>query len=462
MGDIVINPKKVPIIIIFILLILKVSSQTYQPPLPPFDFDYSPTHFLLRVIFHQPTSKPDSWIVIRKDDDSGDISGTTSTVAWNMEEEKNPIGYVSGCKGRVESQFFIECTNPIVKIRGDGSGDFDLPDLEIINTGGVLTYIGDFAKTFTYKEVKYWESFEIKWYLTRSPEEPEELIGTSSNPLYITHKKALAVDPAFKPFYTVLHLGCKNAFDNVIEATIVDKVYFEFEDRMVRKIEGTVDMTYWGPGDAPEPACWYTYGLLRYEDGRCGTWAAFFHDLLSMQGIPSLVSEVNWGYILSISDASTLLTKRSSFFGDEASTAYIYPDYDEIGYHAQFLVKNWTGLADNTFYLSEDDETGVTSITIANGNMIYNSEAIGLAGQGNINPRSEFNNHAIVKYSDKYFDPSYGSPKSDNANSWETSSLDGFSGKLQFHQTVGGVVKVYELIWLGHINTSSLQATITP
>lgn len=50
----------------------------------------------------------------------------------------------------------------------------------------------------------------------------------------------------------------------------------------------------------------------------------------------------------------------------------------------------------------------------------------GVAGQGNDNPYSEFYNHFIVKYNNKYYDPSYGGGVYDTQEEWEDASLAGF------------------------------------
>lgn len=77
-------------------------------------------------------------------------------------------------------------------------------------------------------------------------------------------------------------------------------------------------------------------------------------------------------------------------------------------------------------------------------------------------PKSEFNNHAIVKYSGKYYDPSYGSPIQNTSNDWENLSLEGFGAKLRFSRIESGLTKIYELVWVGHLNTPTQQSNITP
>jgi len=73
---------------------------------------------------------------------------------------------------------------------------------------------------------------------------------------------------------------------------------------------------------------------------------------------------------------------------------------------------------------------------------------------------SEFENHAIVKYNGKYYDPSYGadSQNTTNANDWENQALDGF-GSILFYQEGS---KQFFINWVGYLNDSSLQTEIKP
>ena len=86
------------------------------------------------------------------------------------------------------------------------------------------------------------------------------------------------------------------------------------------------------------------------------------------------------------------------------------------------------------------------------------SELPGASGQRNTGPRSEFENHAIVKYNGKYYDPSYGSSIANDANSWETPALDGFGSILQYKDAHANKF----INWVGHLNDSTHQSNIQP
>lgn len=74
--------------------------------------------------------------------------------------------------------------------------------------------------------------------------------------------------------------------------------------------------------------------------------------------------------------------------------------------------------------------------------------------------RSEFENHAIVKYNGKYFDPSYGvdSKNTLTANDWENQALDGFGSILKYNDGT----KLYYINWIGYLNDNSPQADFNP
>jgi len=88
------------------------------------------------------------------------------------------------------------------------------------------------------------------------------------------------------------------------------------------------------------------------------------------------------------------------------------------------------------------------------------SELPGASGQGNIDPRSEFENHAIVKYNNRYYDPSYGSAIASSANTWETPALDGFGSILRYIDVIKE--EDFYLNWVGYINNTTQQSNVNP
>lgn len=97
-------------------------------------------------------------------------------------------------------------------------------------------------------------------------------------------------------------------------------------------------------------------------------------------------------------------------------------------------------------------------MVLNNGNVIPIGEQNGSLGQGNPDPRFEFENHAIVKFDGKYYNPSYGSSIASNTNSWETPALAGFGGMVYFLNNG----TLYRINWIGHLNDGSQQSNVSP
>ena len=171
--------------------------------------------------------------------------------------------------------------------------------------------------------------------------------------------------------------------------------------------DGT-ELTYWSPTNpSPPPQCWSTAGLLSIGDGRCGAWANFLYDALRVDGITSTVETVNppennapgTGGTGAPSLYSAAQTKLQNDINSLPSGTYQITPI--------FYVKNWNLSTYSTAPFSPVRNTGV-------------------AGQGNANPRADFDNHAIVEYSGSDYDPSYGSPVFSSRVNWENASLDGY------------------------------------
>lgn len=60
-----------------------------------------------------------------------------------------------------------------------------------------------------------------------------------------------------------------------------------------------------------------------------------------------------------------------------------------------FFVKDWS-YSNLTEFYGEYETPGTTVTTLNNGNIIYGADKIGISGQGNNDPRPDFENHAIV------------------------------------------------------------------
>jgi hypothetical protein len=145
---------------------------------------------------------------------------------------------------------------------------------------------------------------------------------------------------------------------------VVSRVWSEFADRVVRRVENETRLIYWGSlavTEPPQEAFFNTAGLLKNGDGRCGAWHLFFNDCLKAQGITNGVP-------------SGITTKD-------------LPSQGLMGFG--FIV-------------------------------LPSAPA-----QGNLHPQNGFRDHAVVRYpgtGGKIYDPSYGNLLND-LNAWEDASI---------------------------------------
>ncbi|MGB0416691.1 MAG: hypothetical protein ACPGKS_07575, partial [Coraliomargarita sp.] len=229
---------------------------------------------------------------------------------------------------------------------------------------------------------------------------------------------------------TLYYLACHNSDSLVQKQAIVDAIYDEFTDQSVQRIDpesGTldgVDMTYWSTTNpAPQPDCWQTTGLLEIGDGRCGAWAEFMKDILLVHGITSSVAVV---------DAPTVQDTQKL-------QADVFSSLPNEGYQVIpiFFVSSWD---------------------LSDSNPFNPIDLPGVAGQGNSEPRAVFDNHAVVKYAGKYYDPSYGTkPVPVSKIDWEDVSLDGF-GAYVIGQESGNLY-----LWKERLDSKgTLESSINP
>ena len=170
--------------------------------------------------------------------------------------------------------------------------------------------------------------------------------------------------------------------------------------------------------------------------------------MLKVQGIETILSVVQWGGEEEIFKGSpkfnSLLQAISEYFGIERSQVqinYYQLENGEMYIANDFFVKKFNFDSDK-FYIWKDEwkpsAFPIDPVTILNtGNTLEFAPLNGAEAQNNINPKSTFNNHAIIKYSGKYYDPSYGSEGAMTKENWISSSLAGVGngGNLYFYQT---------------------------
>jgi len=346
-------------------------------------------------------------------------------------ERKYPIAYVRDTPPTIAGKIAVKPSgltavsgfSAKIKVTGPGNIEIDetaatigTDEIELPATASTGNFIN---------EIDYLNPMTLSWEVEVNDKGHWCEAGDTGHRTYVT----LGIPTTALRQETLFDLGCRNADGESVVATAVDKIYLEFTDQSVQRVDPStgsldgIDMTYWSPvNPAPQPQCWETEGLLSLGDGRCGAWARFLNDCLAVQAIASDVAVVNAPAIVSAAqlqgDINTHLL---------ADTYQILPI---------FFVKDWDLSNQNPF--NPIDQNGV-------------------AGQGNPNPRADFDNHAIVRFNGEYYDPSYGSPKAATKVAWENQSLDGF-GAYVFGQTSGTLFK-----WKERLDPKgTLETTINP
>jgi hypothetical protein len=152
--------------------------------------------------------------------------------------------------------------------------------------------------------------------------------------------------------------------------------------------------------------------LLSTTVGKCGAWANFFADALGVQGLEStFIDEVfflddpevgSWRALGFPADATFMLVGRQAwqFFGPNSTT----PDYP---YQSTARANPFAYQQVGFDYVPDGSPLG----------------------QGNTSPPGLFTtgDHALVKYGNQMFDPSYGHGPFDSIAQWAAQSLAGYA-----------------------------------
>jgi hypothetical protein len=399
----------------------------------------------------------------------------------NVPTNSLPVGYVSNTRAKVKAVIETDCDKDIF-VRGTASytqtngtsTTLTFAEQKCIRAGSKHIY--DFKSADTRFEkgvVRYLSKFEINWEYRYDQNSDWKSIGVSSNKIYVTYKKPVLAtridhEEPTKVFHTLIDIGCRKADKLKDPEIIVDKAFEEFEDKIVNRVDGVGPMRYWGtwPDIGPD-AVWYTSNMLKASilNSRCGGWAPFFENVLCIQGITSskIVAPTageTWLHpvngkknVMSATDFAIMKAEISAFVDPTKYSIYGIENDDLPTAVPNFLVKDWNLLASDKIIVAEFNNRSIfgypiLELPIGNmGQIVPIREANGVEGQGNDDPRSEFDNHAIVEYKDKIYDPSYGT-KFPNRLAWESSSIVAYTGLFGVRWSEMGVVKHLILHWV--------------
>ncbi len=318
---------------------------------------------------------------VTKDDGSGDYtaphwqdnSSPLDGDADDVGDKKYPICFTRNTKMRVSAKWRLEPGGlPLdITMKGDGPGNLDFPETAATVSGTDLLLSDVECSNPFVNQIDFFDPMSITWRFSLDDGSTWYTTTTSANQTYVT-----LGDPVTMVYHTLAHLGCKNADGETTAAGCTAKIWGEFTDRNVRRVDG-VQLTYYASYTCGNLT---TASLLANGDGQCGAWAKLFIDMRKVQGI------------------------------DDIDEYVIFEPIADDG----FVVKNWTFNGAGTSghpthpYLNifESDAT-LIGATSYNWTFAEVNDAPGIPGQGNANPASLFNNHQVV-ISGQYYDPSYG------------------------------------------------------
>jgi hypothetical protein len=443
-----------------------------------------------------------------KNDDTGEfyqapqslppISIKDATKSWDNNQILAPVSYVSGYAPRVEADFQNANTNnscvSIIYARGEVYIDdvliASLPSkvLEGNKKYSVSKFmnapvlVGDF--TFEKYVVRFIPEMKIKWFTSTTPNQFNSWVsaGDTKHRLYITHKRPLNYY-AENSYETCYYLSCQSAHGKGLSQGDPDvddvtlRIYDEFQDRDVKKFNGTKSMTYWGP-TTNSTACNSIGQLLINENTTCGIWSDFLVEMHTLHGIKSNPKTVFYGDsyhnnssvggfqgVLTLEHSEACSLAVQNYFGSLDNIEFFTISFTKNCF-AGFHVKNWNFASQDNFFLSRQADAPIQ----------VNNHTISYLGLGSIPCQGynsdpvpnhvpiSFANHAIVEYKSKdgtlwYFDPSYGSPVSDdpqNYGTWENSSLEGYGVPFIYRKNPANPIPV---VWLREIESASTTQT---
>jgi len=280
-------------------------------------------------------------------------------------------------------------------IWGAGPGDLEFPPTEVddpanptIDAVACESAFADEVDVFNSAVDSNSELLEINWKVSLDGGATWQDAGTSANPAYITLD-----DPLTTLYHTVLALSCKATDGETeqagetaadVKARCVDKIWAEFADRDVKRLDGT-PLTYYSNYMVANNN---TFALLAGEDGSCHAWAHLLIDTWKVQGIDHFNEAVQ----LSWKDGSRPIASKNGFLVEKWDFAGNGTSGDATLPYVNYVL--------GSPFRSSWYEWNYAEVT--------DVDAGDAPAQSNDHPASFFYNHVVVKIGSRYYDPSYG------------------------------------------------------
>ena len=316
-----------------------------------------------------------------------DIDGNMNPTSAEKGERDYAVAFTRATKPKIGAKFRISSASKLgaIKIKAAGPGGISVPETAATVFDDHVTLPLAEASSALVNTTKFYDkkdeskAFKLQWQV-KVGDLDWFTVGTTKHTVYVI------LDDPKTPLRqeTLFELGCRNADGESDQVSATEKIYGEFTDRVVRRLDGQ-QLTYLK----------YERSAFQYKesdeilanpsaDGNCEAWSALFRDILRLQGIGA---------------------KRLSVL-PRGSDSYV-------------LVKNWTfkgaGTSRNNVYP-----------------YVHNTDAFAgdrIPAQGNDYSPSYFSGHWITETAGVYYDPSYGTAPVGGANKdkvYEDGAFDGY------------------------------------
>jgi hypothetical protein len=340
-----------------------------------------------------------------------DVDGNGKPTNTAQGERDYAVAFTWNTKPKIGAKFKIASVSNFgaIKIKATGPGGVAIPETAATVSGDEVTLPNDTeASAALVNSIKFYDkkddakAFKIDWEIKIGDFNWLKIV-TTKHTVYVT----LGDPSPMKDFNgnnvtlrqeTLFEIGCQNADGETDQATATAKIWSEFTDRVVKRIDGT-QMTYY---DSYLCANTEAASLLKFGDGQCGAWADLLIRTRQVQGMND-TNEYRFFFSNQGPGVEGFAVKDWTFHGAGTSgnPAYPYLNILPIGNPDAYIGQNSYNFA----YAEVTDDNGI-------------------AGQGNPNPASLFNNHQVM-VSGEYYDPSYGIKRASLADI-DNGSIAGF------------------------------------
>lgn|GEM_PF-3143480 len=252
--------------------------------------------------------------------------------------------------------------------------------------------------------VRYYPDLQIDWSVSFDGGKSWQQAGTSRHKVYLV----FAYHQEYYVSEKILYYSCTQGQGAAEETALVGRLWAPFASlSLERKLFGDSQAGSFTYYKQKEPPSTYWQDLCKSTDGdgECGAFNTLFEQILLLQGIKAqtvTLSPRNRG--------EKMLIKEWKFNGSGSSGNAAYPYVNRPS-----VINTYNMTSANRIGEGRYGWLGTPEV----------EERPGVAGQGNPNPYSEFDQHFILRVGNTYYDPSYGR-KYESLRQWEEESVAGF------------------------------------